>query len=76
MTAAEQLHGEGFLEGFLEGFQEGQRENLLRLLDRWFGPLPELVLDRIGRAEPAQLERWFARGIMAQSLDAVFADEP
>jgi predicted transposase/invertase (TIGR01784 family) len=68
MTAADHLRN--------EGRQQTQRENVLRLLTRRFGPLPEPVLARIRRAEFALLDRWFDRGIMAQHLDDVFADEP
>jgi hypothetical protein len=67
MTAAERLRE--------EGRQQTQRDNVLRLLTRRFGPLPEPVLDRIRRAEFALLDRWFDRGITAQGLDDVFADE-
>jgi predicted transposase/invertase (TIGR01784 family) len=76
MTTAERLHEEGRKEGIKEGHEERQREDLLRLLTRRFGQLPEPVLARIRRAELALLDRWFDRGIMAPSLDAVFADEP
>jgi Putative transposase, YhgA-like len=38
--------------------------------------LPEPVLARIRRAEFALLDSWLDRGIMAQSLGDVFADEP
>jgi hypothetical protein len=72
MTAAEQLHE----EGHKEGREQSQRENLLMLLNRRFGPLPEPVLDRLRRAELGQLQQWFERGITAESLDAVFSDEP
>jgi hypothetical protein len=70
MTAAEQLRE----EGHKEGHEQSQRENLLMLLNQRFGPLPEPALDRIRRAELAQLQRWFERGITAESLEAVFAD--
>lgn len=72
MTAAERLRE----EGREEARQQTQRDNVLRLLTRRFGPLPEPVLDRIRRAEFALLDRWFDRGITAQGLDDVFADEP
>jgi flagellar biosynthesis/type III secretory pathway protein FliH len=76
MTAAEQLHEEGRKEGHKEGREQTQRENLLVLLNRRFGPLPEQALARIRHASLAQLQDWFDRGITAQSLDAVFADKP
>jgi predicted transposase YdaD len=68
MTAAEQLRD--------EGREQTQRENLLMLLNRRFGHLPEQIRADIRHAELDQLQRWFERGITAQSLDAVFADEP
>ena len=80
MTAAEQLHEEGRKEGHKEGRKEGhkeaQRANLLLLLSRRFGPLPEPLRARVDRAALAQLDRWFDRAITAQSLDAVFVNEP
>ena len=72
MTAAEQLRQ----EGHKRGREQNQRENLLMLLSRRFGPLPAAVDARVHSAELAQLQRWFERGITAPSLDAVFADEP
>ena len=72
MTAAEQLRD----EGRKEGEEQTQRANLLLLLNQRFGPLSELILARIRRADLAQLDRWFKCGNTAQSLDAVFADAP
>ena len=92
MTAAEQLREEGRKQGLAKGLAKGreegrkegreegraqsQRENLLTLLSRRFGPLPARFRTRVRRAELAELQRWFERGITATSLDAVFADEP
>jgi hypothetical protein len=84
MTTAERLHEEGFKQGFKGAFQEGcqegceeaQRENLLLLLTKRFGQLPEPILARIRDADLVLLDRWFDRGITAASLDAVFTDEP
>jgi flagellar biosynthesis/type III secretory pathway protein FliH len=88
MTAAEQLREEGRRQGLEKGLEKGrkegqkqgrersQRENLLTLLNRRFGPLPARVRTRVRRAELVQLQRWFDRGITARTLDAVFADEP
>jgi predicted transposase/invertase (TIGR01784 family) len=68
MTAAEQLRE--------EGSERKQRDYLLRLLSQRFGQLPDSALARIQRADVVLLDRWFDRGITAQSLDAVFTDEP
>lgn len=43
-------------------------------LGRRFGPLPQDILDRIDRADSAQLETWTDRVIDATSLDEVFAE--
>ena len=72
MTIAEKLRG----EGRKEGREEGQRENLTRLLILRFGPLSDVVMARIRRADFAVMERWFERGVTASSLDAVFDDSP
>ena len=67
---------EGLWEGVMAGREETQRNALLTLLERRFGPLPKPVLERIYGAEFGKLEDWFERGITARSLRAVFADEP
>jgi hypothetical protein len=71
MTIAERLRR----EGREQGRKQQQREALRKLLSGRFGPLPEPALDRIRRAGLEQLDRWFDRGISADSLDAVFAKE-
>lgn len=84
MTIAEQLRGEGRQEGREEGHKEGrqegreetQRDNLTRLLLLRFGPLSDVLLARIRRADFALMARWFERGATAGSLDAVFDESP
>ena len=68
MTAAERLRE--------EGREQTQRDNVLMLLNQRFGALPEQLLPRIRRADFAQLLHWFKRGLTAQRLDDVFADDP
>jgi hypothetical protein len=70
MTIAEKLRG----EGRQEGREETQRENLIRLLILRFGPLSDVVMARIRRADFALMERWFERGVTARNLEAVFDD--
>jgi hypothetical protein len=72
MTIAERFRG----EGRREGREETQRENLTRLLILRFGPLSDMVLARIRRADFALMERWFERGVTASSLEAVFDESP
>ena len=76
MTNAEKLRGEGRQEGRKEGREETQRENLIRLLILRFGPLSDVIMARIRRADFTLMERWFERGVTASSLEAVFDDSP
>jgi hypothetical protein len=61
------------------GVQHGQvlglREGVLLALENRFGPLPGWVGDRLANPSFDQLKRWMTRGLNANSLDAVFADE-
>ena len=43
-----------------------------KLLEKRFGPLPELVLARIGSAKLAALDLWVDRFEAAKNLDDVF----
>ncbi len=68
MTIAERFRG--------EGREENQRENLIRLLILRFGPLSDVVMARIRRADFALMERWFERGVTTSNLESVFDDSP
>jgi hypothetical protein len=67
-------HKEGRKEGRKEGLREGEEKLLIKLLGLKFGALPEAILQRIRDASDAQIERWAARVLVEQTLDAVFAD--
>jgi hypothetical protein len=89
MTIAEKLRREGFEtgiekgieqgieqgreQGVQEGREEALRQSLIKLLRLRFGSLPRPVLARIQRAEFDQMDRWFERGVTAQTLAAVFS---
>jgi hypothetical protein len=70
----------GLQEGRQEGLQEGRREGevmfLLRLLERRFGALPDLVRDHVVAADVPLLEEWGMRILEAKTLDEVFANRP
>lgn len=53
---------------------EGRTALLLLLLQRRFGELPQVILDRVHAAGVPDLERWAERVLDARSLDEVFAD--
>lgn len=57
----------------LRGRLQGQRETVLRLLRRKFGPLPETVVTRIQNADAQWLELVEDRVLFAGSLDEVIA---
>lgn len=59
-----------------EGRQEGElrsaRRILLRQLKQRFGPLPEVVEQRVMDADPATLDRWLDEVLTASSLASLF----
>ncbi|MCK0506473.1 DUF4351 domain-containing protein [Aromatoleum anaerobium] len=76
VTSVERLAIErGMEKGLEQGIVKGEGTILRRQLTRRFGPLPQDVLDRLARAESAQLETWADRVIDATNLDEVFAED-
>ncbi len=52
------------------GWKEGQRQTLLRLLNRKFGPLPETVVTQTEETDSsAQLTEWLDRLVEVDALD-------
>lgn len=54
-----------------EILEEGRRQALREQLQLRFGPLPDSVEQRIGRAEPGELTGWLAKILHAGTLDDV-----
>ncbi len=55
---------------FDKGFQQGQREAVLSVLMKRFGPLPASVEKRLTRVDDVQrLKMLLSRSISAQTLD-------
>jgi len=55
---------------FDKGFEQGQREAVLSVLVKRFGPLPTSVEKRLSRVDDVQrLRMLLSRSISAQSLD-------
>ena len=69
--AEETIHA----EGRAQGREQSYRKNLLLLLQRRFGALPQYALIWIYRANLEVLEEWFGRAIEAEILDTVFDPE-
>ncbi len=65
MTAGEVLIERGEIRG--------ERRALLTMLTVRFGAVPAAVLARVNAAELAQLDAWIRRGVIAATLDEVFA---
>ncbi|MDR0843075.1 MAG: DUF4351 domain-containing protein [Acidobacteriota bacterium] len=73
----------GFQRGEAKGFQQGEAKGkaigkavgeanlLVRLLTRRFGPLPQWAETRVRKAQDAQLEEWFDKGLDAPNLTEV-----
>lgn len=68
----EAVREEGVAEGREHGVAEGQRAYLLTLLGERFGDLPAPIAERVGRATPAELDRWGRRILRAETLEGVF----
>ena len=62
------------MEGLAEGRKEGQATILHGQLARKFGPLPDLVQQRLKNASSAQLETWSLALLDANSMEDVFGD--
>jgi hypothetical protein len=74
------LSGEPLMETFIDryiaqgeqrGKQLGEAEMLLRLIERKFGPLSEMVRERVTQADPDRLLEWSERILEARTLDEV-----
>ena len=59
-------------KAFEKGVEKGRRADLLRLLTRRFGTLPDAVSARIESAGADDLDSWFDRLLDAASLDEIF----
>ena len=58
--------------GIAKGRAEGRKQDLIRLLERRFGPLPQAARKRIADAD--QLDGWIDRVLDATSLEAALGD--
>ena len=63
---------EGIERGIERGVLRGERAVLERQLRHRFGPLPAVVVDRLGRATAGDLETWTDNVLDAKTLDGVF----
>jgi hypothetical protein len=67
--------GEQMSEVFMErGIARGQRGILLRMLRKRFGELPEDAVARVNAADPATLEGWADRLLVAKTLAEVWGE--
>ncbi len=62
-----------FNKGIEKGINKGRQSDLLRLLTRRFGTLPEAAAARVASAGADDLDQWFDRLLDAASLDEIFA---
>ena len=65
---------EGRAEGRSQGIEQGVRRTLRHQLERRFGLIPLLVVDRLEDAGLSELETWSERVLDAKSLQDVFAE--
>jgi flagellar biosynthesis/type III secretory pathway protein FliH len=64
----------GIEKGIEKGQLEARRDDLLRLLEKRFGPLRKEQQDQLQEAATEQLIRWFDRAIDAPTLEHVFVE--
>ncbi|CAM5525840.1 DUF4351 domain-containing protein [Eoetvoesiella caeni] len=65
---------QGLEQGLTKGRNEGATAVLQHQLARKFGPLSEILQQRLGSATPAQLETWSLNILDAATLDDVFTE--
>ena len=63
---------EGRQIGWQEGLQEGEAGLLLRLLERRFGPVDEVIRTRVRSADSQTLLIWGEQILTAQTIEEVF----
>ena len=66
----------GFSKGRSEGRSEGMSALLLSLVRERFGPVPEVIEQKVRSATPSDLEAWAMSFVHARSLDDVFGNTP
>jgi hypothetical protein len=64
----------GIEQGLEQGRDQGRLQQLRKLLEHRFGPLPEWTLDRLGNATSSLLDDWFLRLLDASKVEDVFAE--
>ena len=62
----------GLAKGIEKGAAKGRIEQLQRLLEHRFGPLPEWSLEKLGQGNPSLLDSWALRIFDARRLEDVF----
>ena len=65
---------EGMSEGLARGTSEGMSRLLLSLVRERFGPVPEVIEQKVRSATPFDLEAWARSFVHARSLDDVFGN--
>lgn len=73
---AKEFEAEGEKKGRMEGRMEGEVRMLERQLTRRFGELPSWIRQRLSSASEAQLEHWSEAVLDAESLTAIFGEQP
>jgi hypothetical protein len=74
LTAAEQLHQQGWAEGYAEGRFLAARETLLGLCVLKYGPIDASHNQQIVGATLDRLRTWTIRVLTASSLGEVFEE--
>ena len=65
---------EGMQKGMQKGAQAGVQQILLRLLHKKFSHIPDPIIQRINKADEAQLMQWSERLLGADTLAAIFEE--
>ena len=62
----------GVAEGLQQGMQRGKASSLIQLLETRFGRVPDSLRKRIYGADPASIDMWLKRVIIAPDLPSIF----
>jgi hypothetical protein len=57
-----------------KGIEQGRLQQLRKLLEHRFGPLPQWTVERLGQATSALLDDWALRLLDASKVEDVFAE--
>ena len=78
MTLADRLRKEGEEKGLQKGIMKERSDRFNRLLNKRFGDIGDIrdphIQERLRKATPDQIDRWFDRILEAKSIEEVIKE--